>query len=331
MATFTDSGYPTLVDMTKRMRPDGSVETDMAELLQKKLPFIQDIPWMESNSPTGHLVTSRTGIPTPTWRGFNEGVDPTKTETEQYVESIGMLRDYSNVDPDFAKLHGDIAAFRMSEDKGKIEAFGQEIERAFIYESVLTAPKKIHGLTPRYPATSGFTASDYVMKIGTVSGSNAESIWLINWDPDSLFGIFPKHSVGGLQKRDLGEKLVTSPVHGTQMTALVTEISWDAGLCVKDYRKAVRLQWDPDDTSGVADTGKSLYLGLQNMLDTVYDLGPNARFYMSRVSSAKLNAQLASNAQSSLEWRDLNGRLTPHFRGIPVRISDTLIGETAIS
>jgi len=331
MATFTDSGYPTLVDVTKRLRPDGSVETDMAELLQKKLPFIQDIPWIESNMPTGHLVTSRTGLPTPTWRGFNEGVDPTKTESEQYVESMGMLRDYSNVDPDFAKLHGDIAAFRMSEDKGKIEAFGQEVERSFLYESILTAPKRIHGLTPRYPATSGYTASDYVIGLGTRSGTNCQSIWLINWDPDSLFGIYPKHSVAGLQKRDLGEQMVTSPVNGKQMTALVTEISWDLGLCVKDYRKAVRLQWDPDDTEGVSDTGKSLYLGLQRMIDTVHDLGPHARFYMSRVSMAKLNQQVASNAEGSLQWVELNGRLTPHFRGIPIRISDTLTGETAIS
>ena len=330
MATFTDTGFLTLVDITKTLRPDGSVETDMAQLMQKKTPFIEDIPWVEANEVSGHLVTSVVGLPEPTWRGYNEGSPTTKGEFEQYVEKIGMLEDFSRVDVKLAERNGQPNDYRLSQDRLKVQGFGQKVEQAFLYESVVTSPKAIHGLTPRYPASSGYTASDYVIALGSLAGSNARSIWLINWDPDSMFGIFPKGSVAGLQQVDRGIREVTSPVNGLPMEAYVTKFNWDCGLTVKDYRRAVRMQWDPDDVSHT-DGAKTLYLGLQRMLDTVHDLGPNARFYMDRVSMAKINAQLASNVDSSLTWVELNGRLTPHFRGIPIRISEILTGESAIS
>lgn len=324
------------------MRPDGSIETQVANTLTKKMPILRDMPWKEGNLPTGHRVTSVLGLPTPTWRKANQGLDPTKVETVQFDEACGMLEDASKIDVEVAKISGNPAAYRAQQDKVKTEAFGQELERAILYESAAAHPEKIHGLAPRYPATSGFTASSYVLKPGTNSGSNCESIWLINWDPDRLCGLFPKGTVGGLQFEDKGEQMVLDS-NSKQFWAYVTKMIWRAGLCVEDYRYASRFQWDPDDSSGgFGDTGKQLYLTMQNMLATVYDLMPSARFYMSRTSLKKLTNQLAANDTHFLEYVEepshgfyeanasMGGKV-PSFLGVPVRVTDSLVSESAIS
>lgn len=330
MATITDLGYPTLQNVVSRLAPNGGVEAQMAELLTKNLPLLEDMPWTEGNLPTGHRITSRTGLPSPTWRRLNQGVDPTKSTTAQYDESCGILEAYSKVDVDVAALNGNAAAFRASEDKAFLEGFSQELERAVFYENVTTNPEKIHGLSPRYSATTGITAASYVLKKGTVSGSNAHSVWLINWDPDSVFGIFPKASMAGLKQEDRGIREVEDG-DGKKFEAYVTKFQWKAGLAVKDYRKVVRMQWDPDDTTTFPDTGKTFYLALQEMIDTCYRVGPHAMLYMDRTSATKLNAQLASNSANYLEYLERGGKRLPHFQGIPIRITDTLTSETAIS
>lgn len=329
MATIVDPGFPTLVNVLKRLRPDGSVESDMAELMSKKLALLEDVPWVEGNLPTGHLITSRTGLPSPKWRKLNEGISPSKSETAQYEEACGMLEDRNDVDVKVAQLNGNAAAYRASEDKAFLEGFSQQLESAFLYENALTNPQRIHGLSQRYPATTGYTASGYVSK-GTNAGVNCHSVWLLNWNPDKLFGIFPKGSTAGLQKKDMGERYVIAP-NGKEMLAYTTQFNWDCGLAVKDYRYSARHQWDPDDTN-YADTAKGLYLAMTNMIGTVYDLDATAaRFYMNRTSLNKLNAQLISNTTNALEYIELGKRRVPHFMGIPIRVTDSLVAESAIS
>lgn len=330
MSTLADSGFPNLVNVAKRLTPSGSVESSIAELLSKELEFLDDVPWVEGNLPTGHRITSRTGLPSPTWRKLNQGLDPVKSETAQYEEACGMLEAYSKVDVDLADLNGNAAGFRASEDAAFIEAFSQEVARALLYETTVTAPEKIHGLTPRYAASSGYTASSYVLPKGTLSGTNAESVWLITWAPGRVYGIYPRASKAGLSMEDLGRKLTNAP-DGKEFLAYVSRFQWKCGLAVQDYRYAVRMQWDPDDSTNFPDTGKNMYLFMQQMLGTIYKVLPATRFYMSRTSFNKLSAQLAANSANFLEYVADGGRRVPSFLGVPIRVTDALIGETAIS
>ena len=76
MATLVDGGYPNLVNITKRMKPDGSVETMMADTLSKELPMLEDMPMVEGNLPTGHRITAVNALPSPTWRKLNHTITP---------------------------------------------------------------------------------------------------------------------------------------------------------------------------------------------------------------------------------------------------------------
>lgn len=326
MATLADTGRLTLAEVLQRMGPNGEVRP-MAEILNKKLDFLQDIPWVECNLETGHQISYRSGLPSVQWRSINRGVSLTKTSSETFIESTGMIEDRAEVDVD---MPGDMAANRMSEIKAKTEMFSEEFGRAVFYESTYSNVERIHGLSPRYGGTTGYTAGSYV-KVGTNAGTNAHSIWLIDWNVDSIYGIFPKGSTAGLRHWDLGE-VDASDSAGKKFRAYADRMQWKCGLAVEDYRQAVRFQWDPDDTN-FEDADKSLYIGMQDMLSIIKKKRPGRRFYMDLTSLRKLRAQLATNDANFLTWAEGKDGLPAgdRFLGVPIRETDVLVAETAIS
>lgn len=326
MATLAEGGFPNLANWAKRQDPDGSI-SDIINVMSRKKPEINDMPMIEGNLPTGHLVTQALALPSPSWRQLNTGVAATKTDTQQFVETIGMLEDESKVDVDLAKLNGNAAAYRASDDKLKKESFAQTYSTSIFYESAASNPERVHGLTPRYKGTSGYMASDYVLSAGTEAGTNCHSIWLITWAPRKIYIAYPKGSMAGLVVKDRGEQRVLD-ADSNAFWAYVTQFQWKFGVVVEDYRYAVRLQWDPDD---ITDSAKTLYLKMQDMLTTIEDVDENTRFYMDRVSKMKLDAQLASNDANYLTYMNLGGKKLPHFQEVPIRVTDSLVAETAIS
>lgn len=332
MATVADSGLPTLQNIMKIMQPNGGVETQLANTLTKLLPLLDDIPFQEGNLPTGDRVTSVLALPSvaSAWRKLNQGVPATKGETEQYDETCGMLEAFPKVDVRLANLNGNAAAYRMAQNKMHYEALTEEAERALFYASTITNPEQIHGFFSRYAATSGYQASDYVQKIGTPATSGGcYSILVVTWDQDRIFGIYPKGSKAGLSHEDLGPG-VAYDASNNEFMAYRSHFTWEPGLEVKDYRYAARAQWDPSD-GGNTDSAKTLYLGLGNLLDTVREVNGNTRIYMNRATRKKLRAQLLSNSQLPLQTIELNGFRMQAFDGVPIRITDTIVGEDPIS
>jgi len=327
MSTITQT-YPSLVEVVRRLNPNGSIAT-IAEHLAKLNPILDHIPWVEGNLPTGHRVTGRTALPAPTYRKLNEGVDGTMSKTTQYDEVTCMLEAYSKIDVDLCKLNGNTAEFRASEEKAFVESFNQELVRAFLYESTAANPERMQGLSPRYTSSTTGTNAGYVFK-GTNSGVNCQSVWLISWDPDKVFGIFPKGSQGGLSYQDLGQQLVPDSAN-KQFLAYVGRWQWKPGLCVRDYRYNVRMQWDPDDTTNFANTATGLMDMMGDSLTTVYQLTPNARFYMSRKSFKLMQNQLKNKQANYLEWVDAGGKRVAQYLGVPVTILDALVDESAVS
>ena len=124
---------PNLVNVTKRLDPDGSI-AKIAELLQQFNPIIEDVPLVEGNLPTGHRTTVRADLPVPTWRMLNYGVRPTKSITAQVDDTIGMLEDYGEVDKDLAMLNGNTAEFRMSEDTPHLESMSNTMAETIFGE-----------------------------------------------------------------------------------------------------------------------------------------------------------------------------------------------------
>ena len=330
--------FPTLVDFAKRLDPNGSIAT-VAEVLSKANPILQDMVFQEGNLPTGHRFTARMALPSVTWRKLNQGLDSSKSVTDQVDETCGILEAHSKIDVDLAALNGNEAAFRQSEDLAFAQGLNIEVANGLFYHSVAANPERFQGLSARLATTTNNIASGQIVKWGgSSSGNDQTSVWLIGWAPDKVFGIFPKGSKAGLSQEDLGRQLVPDS-NNKQFLAYVTRWQWKIGLCVRDYRYVVR--GCNIDTSAWTATDGFLITQLFDMVAAMYSLQDcKPVFYMNRQTFSMLNKQLMNKQANFLEWIDGSGAdqpskggvRVPVFLGIPIKIVDAItITESVIS
>jgi hypothetical protein len=330
MATLA-ANNPTLLDVSKRLDPDGKIDT-IVELLNQTNEVLTDMSWVEGNLPTGHKTTVRTGLPTPTWRKLYGGVQPTKSTTAQITDSCGMLEAYAEVDKALADLNGNTAAFRLSEDAAHIEAIAQEHASTLFYGNEGTEPEAFTGLAPRYNSLSAQNA-DNIIDAFSGSGGDLTSIWLCVWGPQTGFGIYPKGSQGGLQMSDKGQVTIENvDGAGGRMEGYRTHYRWDAGLTVRDWRYFVRIaNIDISELGTIANT-KNLVNWMVQASERIPSFGKGrAVFYMNRTLREKLRLGILERVSSNLTWETVEGKRVMTFDDIPVRRTDALINtETRV-
>ena len=330
---------PNLVDVTKRLDPNGSIAA-IAEVLTKTNPILEDIPMIEGNLPTGHRTTVRNGIPAPTWRKFNYGVRPTKSTTTQVDDSIGMLEDYGEVDKDLAMLNGNTAEFRMSEDSPHIEGLSNTMATTLFYGDTATNPDRFLGLAPRYDSLgtppNKFDATEQsaylknIISAGGTTASKQTSVWLIVWGSDTVHGIYPKGSKAGLLAEDLGE-VTLKDNDGGMFQGYRSHYQWKMGLTVRDWRYVVRIcNVELDDMDAEA-SQKNLY---HAMIKAKYVL-PNANkgravFYASPAVHAMLDIAAVEKGNAALGYSDVFGKQVLNFRGIEIKSCNAILETEAV-
>jgi hypothetical protein len=338
-APYTGGELPNLVTVTKRLAPDGSI-AKIAELLQQFNPIIEDIPLVMGNLPTGHRTTVRSDLPSPTWRKLNYGIRPTKSMTTQVDDTIGMLEDYSEIDKDLAELNGNSAEFRMSEDTPHLESMSNDMATTLFYGDTATNPERFLGLAPRYdvlgvPANKpdAVAQSAYLNNIIGAGGTTADkqtSIWFIVWGPNTVHGIFPKGSTGGLKSRDLGEVTLTDN-DGGRFQGYRSHYQWKMGLCVRDWRYIVRVAnvelADMED----ATAQKALY---HAMIKAKYavpqtNMGSGV-FYASPAVHAMLDIAAVEKANAALGYANIFGKEVLTFRGVPIKGCKAILETEAV-
>lgn len=322
------SSVLTLTDWAKRLDPDGKIPV-IAELLGQSNPILQDAAWVEGNLPVGHRVTIRTGLPTVYWRLLNQGVPPSKSTTAQADEQCGMLEAWSEVDQDLAELNGNLASLRLSEARAYIEAMNQEMAQTIFYGNSAAAPEEFNGLSVRYSDIGvGSPANSQNILDAGGTGSDNASIWLVVWSDQTVFGIFPKGSRAGLEHNDLGLQVVetTAGIAGNRMMAYRDRWKWRCGVCVKDWRYAVRIcNIDISNLvakSSAADLVEYMIRAIHRIPDM--NMG-NAVFYMNRTCFEMLDIQrLDAVGAAGMTYQDVDGMVRPTFRNIPIKVCDVL-------
>lgn len=333
MAALAET-HPTLLDLAKRLDPDGTI-APIVEILNQTNEILLDMVWVEGNLPTGHRSTIRTGIPQGTWRKLYGGVQPSKSTTAPVTDTCGMLEAYAEIDKAFADLNGNTAAYRLSEDKAFIEGMNQQMANALFYSNEATNPERFTGFAPRFNDFLNAESADNMIDGGSAGGqTDNASIWLVGWSDATVHGIIPKGSKAGLQHRDLGEVTLESAIDGNggRMQAYRSHYRWDAGLTVRDWRYVVRIfNIDKSTTLADASSGAKLY----DLMFTAIDRLPNLSavrpvFYMSRDMRTLLRQQLSAQVkQSTLTIENVGGVRTTMFQEIPVRRVDALAADEA--
>lgn len=319
---------PTLLDLANKMDPNGTIGM-VAEILTQQNEILLDAAVREGNLPTGHQSIIRTGIGGATWKKMYGYIQPDKSTTAKVIDSCGMLRRYSEVDVDLARMSGDVQAFVLSEAKPALEAMNQEMASTLIYGNESTEPEAFTGFAPRYNDQSAENARNILTSAATPDNTDNTSIWLIEWG-DDVFLTTPKGSSAGLKQQDFGEVGKTDS-NGAILQVYRSLFSWDLGLVVKDWRRVVRINYDLEDIVANAATGPDLRKLMSQAIRRLPPMGTGRRaFYMNLDSLDAFDLQTNGNpllAFKSVE--DAQGREMSTFRGIPVRRVDAILSTEA--
>lgn len=334
------SGVPTLLDILNEMAPDGK-ELKIAEVLTQTEEILEDVVWQEGNTVTGHKDAVRTSLPEPSFRAINSGVPVTKAGSTQIEETCALLEDFSQVDRELAILAGDVNAYRLRSGKPHMVGMAHKMARSIFYANAATNPLEFTGLASR------FNTLDVAVNLGAGqiidaggTGSDLRSIWLVGWSPDTVFGLYPKNTRGGLDHEDmtqgtgtgahgypLGKTLYDSD--GNKYVGFEDHWIWRCGLMVKDWRYVVRIaNIDPAQLTIDAATGpdlQDLMIQASEMLENTN--GVKAAWYVPRSLRAFFRRQIQQKANLNLSWGDpssISGRKVLMFDEMPVRRVDAL-------
>ena len=321
--------YPTLIDVAKRLDPDGNIAT-ITELLNQSNQITQDVPMFEGNLPTGHLTTVRTGLPQVAWRMINSGVQPSKSTTVQQTDVAGELMGYSDIDKTLVEINGNQASFRLSEDMAFYESFSQQFASTLFYGNANVNPERFAGLAPRYSSLSAANARNIINASGS---NNRTSIWIVTWGPNTVHMFYPKGTKAGLEHADLGLSDITN-ADGSIRPAYRTRFQWRAGLSLRDWRYTVRIA--NIDSSALATAGDSGYTGpnLINLIVRGLNQIENPSMgqpiiYANRTVVTALDNLAQNKANLQLGMMEFAGKQTLSFRGIPIRMTDAILNTEA--
>jgi len=324
--------HPTLLDIKNRLDPNGQV-AQVIEMLNQTNEILDDAVWIEANELTGHTTSVRTGIPEPTWRKLYGGVQPTKTTSVKVREGLGMLENYAEVDKALADLNGNSAAWRLSEESGIIEGFGQKLARYMIYGNEATEPEGFTGLAPRFNLKSAVNGANILTSAATPDNNDNTSIWVVGWGPNTVHMIYPKGSQAGLQIADKGQVTIEDVTgnNGGRMEAYRTHYKWDAGMAVRDWRYVVRLNFDLEDITSDGKTGPILRDMLAKAMRRIPNLN-NCRpaIYMNRDALDAFDLQMNRDPLLSFKTQeDAQGKFVTTFRQVPIRRVDQILSTEA--
>lgn len=338
--------FLSLMDAARRMDPDGQIAT-IAELLSQTNEFFKDMTWTESNTDTGHKSTVRTGLPQGVWRMAYAGVPYARSTTAQVTDGLGYLAAYSQIDKRVADLGGKVAQIRLTEDSAFLEGMSQQMATTFFYGNQQTQMSQFTGFSPRFNTVSAATAQNAQNVIdGGGTGSSNLSMWLVGWGDMTNFGIFPKGTKSGLVFEDRGDVVPGYDSNQNPFPAYTSYFEWNAGLVVRDWRYAVRIA-NIDTTTGAqglfGTTPPDLFLLMSKAVVRFPTLtkrasgitetdapdepapGINPGFYTNRTGRESLDIQAIRDKNVLLKPTEYAGEPVTEFRGIPIRVCDTLL------
>jgi hypothetical protein len=323
------ANIPTLLDVAALFDANGK-ELAVAEVLTQATPMVSDAPMIESTDFDGHMASVRTGLPTPTWRRYNEGVQPAKDSQAVIKFTSGMLESVSNVDAKLASKHGNPSVVRAAKLRSHLVGMSHEMQRSLFAENEKTNPGRITGLEAYYNSLSAESADNIIDCGGT--GSDNTSIWIVSWHPDYVTCFYPRGSRAGIQHKDMGEILLQdgNGLSGATYLGYQDRVSLDFGFALLDWRKVVRLGNIDHSNLVTNSTPADLIKFLSRGVDALDEApGGRTKIYMRKDVKGVLNEQSRASVSTGggITYEQVDGKRVDMWRGIPIEI----VGDSALT
>tara|TARA_R110000787_G_C13443394_1_gene446759 strand:- start:38425 stop:39423 length:999 start_codon:yes stop_codon:yes gene_type:complete len=324
-ATFVD-----LIDIYKQQDGNGQF-IEVIEMLAEMNPVLDDAMAVECNKGTTHMHTVRTGLPSVAWGRLYQGITQGKSGKAQVEDTTGFVEGLSTIDERLLALSTNEGAVRLSEAMSYLEAMNQEVATKMFYGNSASDPEEFMGLSPRFNDLSAPNGNQ-IIDAGGTGGINT-SIWFVTWGDNQCHLLYPKGTVAGVSREDMGRQRVLDGA-GNPYFAKEEKFTWHVGLAVKDWRYVSRIA--NIDTTAMAAGTVLLYAFMRKAYYKLQQrrvAGGRMAIYCNRDVLEALDA-LASNAGAAdsfvrLKPMEIEGKEVMTYRGIPIRETDAIINAEA--
>lgn len=285
-------------------------------------PFFDQAVIMQGNDGTGDKGQIITKYPDGQLRAFNEGWGSETAQGNVARYQSSMMRTRSVVDLALynTRKASDRATYRLRQDVAFMRGLARQTVRRVFYGDPRTDPRDMQGLANIVVPTNEVFA-DRIIDAGGTTGSKLTDIWLINWDPASLYLFYPQGGEGpGLQVEDMGEQYIHDK-DGKAYRGLVTEYAWDIGLAVYDPERIVRIaNVDTSKLSKKNSSGPDLIDLLMQAKGRLTDeTSGKVAFYMADDVRSFFERQVMNKDNVLLSMGEVQGRQgVPTLSGIPI-------------
>lgn len=327
--------YLTLGDAKKFL--DHSL-ADVAEVLRKAVPIVNDIPYVAMNKKVKHVVALRSDLPTMYYRKANQAVPASKTTIEEREFVASHFESKSVMDQKVAEYGGKdrVAQNRMNQAEGHIQAAAHELADLILYGSPEEDHRQVPGI---FHILSTLNTSEpthkQIVDAGGV-GSDNSSILFVSWGKGKVYGIFEEGTQAGLKRTDRGLVQVpgSTEAGGTGWYwGYEEDFEVEHGLCVEDYRALARVaNIDVSNLKTPADAANLMKL----MTRALYRIPPMLRqmkgkIYVNSTIMSFLDeqAQALVGAGGGLTYMNYQGEPVLSFRGWMIQEMDNMLTTEA--
>jgi hypothetical protein len=337
MSTLGGS-VPDIANVTQVIDPKGD-PAYIARVLKQNNAIIDDIPFEPGNLIDGHRSTVEVSLPAVSARVANQGIAATFGSDDNIDDACAIFESKSEMDRVVAETGGmEFVDFnRRNQAEKHISSHGRNFARVLIYGSP-SVPTEFVGLANRLNSLSGNTSQN-VFNCGG-SGSDLTSIYGVMWGTNRAKGIYPRGTVGGLQRHDEGLVSILDATPGAGAASFLgyrETFTWRCGLAVPDWRFITRAcNIDVSDLNGNGAAATNLIDVMIAMREAIPDNdGGVFVYYMNRTVRRQLRIQLRDKVAGGggLTYENYAGRgKVMMFEDSPVRIVDQIVEtETAVT
>ncbi len=308
MATIV-SLNPTLLDLIKQLHDDEFLP--VIDTLVEEFEALEDMVWVQANGLTTHTYLQTLNQPQGTWTGINDDVPDERAQFKELEEEIAMLEAYSSVDDRLVRISKNKQRLRSNQDGQFIAGLGKSFASAFVNE--FTDGKSFVGLRGRLNSLS----QDMVYDGG--STGDRTSLMFMQWGETKCHMIYPPEWKHGLNKEDLGKKLITSTAGKKQMWVSHYELA--AGMCInneKNYARIANINPAEDiETSGVDDL-------IITALNKMPGRGKGVVIYADTSLLTQFDIAVKDKVNVNLSVTEAFGRPITSFLSHPIKLVDKI-------
>ena len=277
---------------------------------------------VQGNDGTGDKGQFITKYPEGQLRAFNEGWTSEVAAGNLARYQSSMMRTRSTVDLSLynTRKPAERATYRMRQDVAFMRGLARETVRRVFYGDPVKNPRDMLGIANIVVPTNE-VFKDRIIDAGGTTAGKLTDIWLINWDPASMYMFYPQGGEGpGLQVEDMGEQYINDK-DGKSYRALVTEYAWDIGLALYDPERVVRIA--NVDTSKLTKKNSSgpdlIDLLMQAKGRLTDETSGKVAFYMADDIRSFFERQVMNKDNVLLSMGEVQGRQgVPTLSGIPI-------------